>query len=379
MSKNYRFLIIGGGFYGCCLALFLRSVSDKVILIEKESTLLNRASSVNQARIHAGFHYPRSATTAVKSNILHRKFKKDFYDALVDDFQMLYAISRRGSKTNAKRFYKMFRDIGAPIRFASFEQKKLFNQKEVEDVFACDELAFNFSVLKERLSEKLLKADIDVRLSTSLIDLNEDCSGQINAKLSNDKFLQADYAFNVTYSQINKIIDKVDSKRAKIKHEIAEISLVKPPPQLQSFGVTVMDGEFFSFMPYPTENLYSFTHVRYTPHLSWLDKKNPNKIFEQYLYEKKISKFEYMRKSAQKLMPLVGKFEYVKSIYEVKTVLLKNEEDDGRPILFHRSPYSSRLISVLGAKIDNIYDLFELVRSLDWNFQTANTRFLFDT
>ena len=68
-----------------------------------------------------------------------------------------------------------------------------------------------------------------------------------------------------------------------------------------------------------------------------------------------------MKKSAKKIMPAVNNFEYLESIYEVKTVLLKNEEDDGRPILFHRSPQNSRLISILGGKIDNIYDLFELV------------------
>ena len=41
-----------------------------------------------------------------------------------------------------------------------------------------------------------------------------------------------------------------------------------------------------------------------------------------------------MKKSAKKIMPAVNNFEYLESIYEVKTVLLKNEEDDGRPILF---------------------------------------------
>ena len=59
------------GFYGCCLALFLRSISKNVILIEKDNTLLNRVSRKNQARIHAGFHYPRSVTTAKKLNLIY--------------------------------------------------------------------------------------------------------------------------------------------------------------------------------------------------------------------------------------------------------------------------------------------------------------------
>ncbi len=106
MTAGVRFdhIIIGGGFYGCCLALFLRSISRKVLLIEAEDRLLSRASRVNQARVHTGFHYPRSALTAVKSLILHDRFAKDFPEAICSDFQMLHAIAARRSKVSAKLF-----------------------------------------------------------------------------------------------------------------------------------------------------------------------------------------------------------------------------------------------------------------------------------
>ena len=71
-GKDVDYLIIGGGFYGCCLALYLRSISDRVLVVEAADRLMTRASRVNQARIHTGFHYPRSALTAVKSMVLHQ-------------------------------------------------------------------------------------------------------------------------------------------------------------------------------------------------------------------------------------------------------------------------------------------------------------------
>ena len=49
-------IIIGGGFYGACLALFYRSVAKNVVILEAKDDLLTRASFVNQARIHTGFH-----------------------------------------------------------------------------------------------------------------------------------------------------------------------------------------------------------------------------------------------------------------------------------------------------------------------------------
>jgi hypothetical protein len=50
---------------------------------------------------------------------------------------------------------------------------------------------------------------------------------------------------------------------------------------------------------------------------------------------------------------------HVDSLYEVKTVLTKNEVDDGRPILFEKHATLPGCYSVLGGKIDNIYDVLE--------------------
>jgi hypothetical protein len=38
---------------------------------------------------------------------------------------------------------------------------------------------------------------------------------------------------------------------------------------------------------------------------------------------------------------------------------VKNEGDDGRPILFEKYAASDGLYSILGGKIDNIYDVLE--------------------
>jgi glycine/D-amino acid oxidase-like deaminating enzyme len=60
-------IITRGGFYGCCLALYLRRDVLRVVVLEREDDLPLRASRRNQARIHAGFHYPHSLTTALRS------------------------------------------------------------------------------------------------------------------------------------------------------------------------------------------------------------------------------------------------------------------------------------------------------------------------
>lgn len=373
---SYDYIIIGGGFYGCCLALYLRSISARVLLVEAGERLMDRASRVNQARVHTGFHYPRSAATAVKSMLLHRRFLDDFPEAVVGDFQMLYAIARRRSKVTAKKFHRMFRDMGAPITPAGPAQRALFNPDMVEDVFACHEVAFDHKILGRLVGERLAAAGIEVRLSTAVVGLADHPSGVI-ARLSDGSEVSAAYAFNITYSQINAVLAKAGLPPARLKHEIAELALIKPPPELERIGVTLMDGPFFSAMPYPAEGLYSFTHVRYTPHDSWADNAALRDPYAHFAAHAPESRYAFMRRDAQFYLPCMEGAEYRRSIYEVKTVLIKNEGDDGRPILYHRSPESSRVISVLGGKIDNIYDLFEAVKASGGAFAGADPAFVF--
>jgi len=373
--QEVDYLIVGGGFYGCCLALYLRSISDRVLLVEAGDTLLDRASRVNQARVHTGFHYPRSALTAVKSMLLHRRFMEDFPDAVVGDFQMLYAIARRRSKVSSRRFFRMFRDIGAPIRPALPSQKALFDQDMVEGIFACSEAAFDYSVLRRLLAARLDRAGVNVRMSTALERLQDGPDG-IHATLSDGSEVAARYAFNITYAQINDVLDRAQLPRAQVKHELAEIALVEPPEELRGIGVTVMDGPFFSCMPYPAEGLHSLTHVRYTPHDSWTDETGLGPAYARLAEARPQSRVQHMIRDGRRYLPCLERAVPHRSLYEVKTVLIKNERDDGRPILYQQKPAGSRVVSILGGKIDNIYDLFDLVRGTGAEFVGAHERFV---
>jgi len=376
MTARADYLIVGGGFYGCCLALYLRSVSDRVLLVEAGDTLLGRASRVNQARVHTGFHYPRSALTAVKSMLLHRRFMSDFPEAVVGDFQMLYAIARRRSKVSAKRFFRMFRDIGAPIRPATAAQAALFDADMIEGVFACSEAAFDYSVLREMLDQRLARAGIEIRMSTAIEALEDGAQG-VTATLSDGTQIMTRYTFNITYAQINDVLGRAGLPQASLKHELAEIALVDPPEELRGLGVTVMDGPFFSCMPYPAEGLHSLTHVRYTPHESWTDRQGLGPAYGRLAAAHPESRVQHMIRDGQRYLPCLAGAVPKRSLYDVKTVLTKNERDDGRPILYQQKPAGSRVISILGGKIDNIYDLFDLVRQTGPEFAGASTQALF--
>lgn len=368
-------VIVGGGFYGCALALFLRSTGRRIVLLEAGPELLGRASRANQARVHTGFHYPRSALTAVKSMVLHRRFAVDFPDAIVDDFQMLYAIARRRSKVSALRFHRMFAEMGAPVAPASAPQSALFAPDTIEQVFACREVAFDWAVLARHMANRLDALNIDVRLGTAAQAVEVVESGAV-VHASDGTSTRAGTVFNVTYAQTNALLASAGLPLAALKHEQAEIALIEVPAELSAYGITIMDGPFFSCMPYPSAGLHSLTHVRYTPHAHWTDGTAGRSAYEVFAALPQATRHRHMLLDGARYLPALARAQWRRSLFEVKTVLAKNERDDGRPILFQRQPEASPVISIMGGKIDNIYDLFDILRQSGAEWADADDRFL---
>lgn len=352
-------VVIGGGFYGCCVALYMRQFVDQVVILEQGSDILTRASYANQARVHNGYHYPRSLLTALRSQVNFPRFVEEFESAVYSNFTKIYAIAKHNSKVNARQFKKFCQHIEAEYSEAPKQIQNLFNPRLVEDVFVVKEYAFNAKKLAEVLKRKLAESGIEIRYQTTAMRVSQVDGDKVKVNLDSGQSLTAGLVFNCTYSQINTLLEQSDLARLPLKHEITEMALIDVPPELKDLGVTVMDGPFFSAMPFPARSLHTLSHVRYTPQYSWSDKdehQDGEKVLSQM---GRRSNFTYMLKDAQRFIPSLQAAQQVDSLYEVKTVLLQNEVDDGRPILF-RQDYGIKNFSVImGGKIDNIYDILE--------------------
>jgi glycine/D-amino acid oxidase-like deaminating enzyme len=363
-ERAYDGIVVGAGFYGLSLALHLSANGRRILVLEADREPMSRASMVNQARVHGGFHYPRNFVTALRSFHNYQRFVDDFRPAIVDDFQMLYAIARHHSKVNAKRFETMFTAMGASIAVATPSQRALFDSDRVEMVFMCRESAVNCASLRDLLLERLAGQPVDLRLGTQTVRIKRGENGTLNVIQSDRTSVSAPFVFNVTYSQLNTLVADSGARPIPLKHELTEVALVEPPTQLAGLAVTVMDGPFFSIMPFPARKLYSLTHVRYTPHAAWHDgagAENPYTVVERLPRD---SYWRHMVCDAQRFMPALANLAWRESLFTIKTVSLNNNRDDGRPILFRPEPELPGLYSILGSKLDNIYDLFELVDSL---------------
>ncbi len=358
-------VIIGGGFYGSVIAIYLAKMRGlrHVVLLEREPELLLRASYSNQARVHNGYHYPRSFTTAFRSRVNMPRFVRDWPQVIKKDFVKLYAIARGNSKVTSKQFQRFCHEIGANIKPANFNLKNLFEPRLIEDVFLVEEYAFDSMKLAESIIKELQEAVVDIHYSTRALAISRSPGDKslivaTHSKSGSASSLSCRYVFNCTYSGLNQFSGDFPGTQTALKQEITEMAIMQAPEVLREIGITVMDGPFFSMMPFPARGLHTLSHVRYTPHFSWKDERglDPYKMLDEY---GRASYIDRMVRDVSRYMPAVLKAKYIDSLFEVKTVLVKNEGDDGRPILFEKHEELPGCYSVLGGKIDNIYDVLE--------------------
>lgn len=406
-TQHYDAIVIGGGFYGARLALLLRRRGDRVLLVEREATLLGRASLRNQARVHNGYHYPRSILTSLRSRLNYARFLSEYAECVDQSFPHYYAIARGTSKVTAAQFAQFCNRIEAPLAEAPKDVAALFDPARIEAVFLVEECAFDAVKLRDRLARELVEAGVEVVLNASMV---HGPSSIVHGPQSTDQRLNsmdhgpwttdglrvalstphdrrittAPLVLNCTYSGVNRVLASLGASTIPMKHELTELALVEPPRELNGAAVTVMDGPFFSLMPYPSRGLFTLSHVRYTPHFSWEDDpRHPEAERSEaegpYVstvgpsltalaqddmraalpQDDRSSRFPHMVHDAQRYLPIMRNTRYVDSIWETKTVMPRSEQDDSRPILFRRSAEVPELITVLGAKIDSVYDVEE--------------------
>ena len=220
--------------------------------------------------------------------------------------------------------------------------------------FQVRELAFDVVKIEQQLSKQLLAAGIELRLEQSarIVGLaNEAVEIDVSGRLE-----RAPWVFNCTYAELETVGVSI---RTGIKKELAEMILIRPPPQLMQRGVTVMDGPFFSTMPFPASGLHSLSHVRYTPH-------EASAALEASAVRPVKSNGIAMLRDAGRFMPCLSRTRIETSIFEIKAVLLNTEDDDSRPILIEKSAENERVLSILGSKMDNIYECREYLRAQTW-------------
>lgn len=363
----YDIAVIGGGFFGCQTALRLAGKGLSVLLLEREAVLGTKASTWNQSRIHNGYHYPRSLMTALGAHRNYERFKADFSPYVIDDFSHHYAVPHEQSKVSPLQFERFCRQVGIPFTGVDKAYQGYFDSARIARVYKVDEVGLDTGRLMQGIAQNIMQTP-RIRLASGTLCERVRVQDTYIGLDCGDDIYKAKHVLNVTYGGINGLLKASGLEPLLLKTELTEMALVRMPDELRYFGVTVMDGPFFSAIPFGSEGFHTLSHVRYTPHAATMQANVDTYDALQAYTRVAQSHFPFMRNDAARFIPLMRKARFVKSHWQAKVVPQKNELDDGRPILLREhvgklGEGAVSLTSVLGSKLDSIYELQNVVDS----------------
>jgi glycine/D-amino acid oxidase-like deaminating enzyme len=235
-----------------------------------------------------------------------------------------------------------------------------FSPRLIERLWREEEYAFDSTRLRAIMLSRLERlGGIELRNGVAATRLSRGAVG-IDVETSHGTTVTAPLVVSSVYSQINALHRASDLPLVPLQLEVTEMALVRTPPSFANVGVTVMDGPFFSMMPFPSRGLHTLSHVRYTPHERWVDTPaapNDRPIPTTEELARDTTTFREMVADVRRYVPGLGALERVDSLREVKAVLAHDDRNDSRPILVRANDGLEGYICVMGGKIDNVNDV----------------------
>lgn len=366
--REYDRLVVGAGLFGLYAAHVFAARGQSVAVVDVDRGQMLRASLVNQARVHNGYHYPRSAYTALRSASYYSRFVQDFPAAVNKRFIKIYAVSATGSYTDAEHFEAFCRNVA--IRARRIDPLDHFLPGAVSAAYETDEYAFDAPMLRAELLSRLDRApgQSDWYFGDAVVEATP-APGSWSVRLRSGATVRTAGVVNATYAGTNGVLAAFGFASLPLKYELCEVALVEAPLQ-SDIGITVMDGPFFSLMPFGHSGLHSLTAVDYTPRST--STANVPEFGCQTLNSacrpaaldncslcpaRPVSAFPQMLALARQYLGNVQGLRLVEPLHSVKTILKTSEVDDARPTLVRVHHEDPLFVSLFSGKINTVYDL----------------------
>lgn len=361
-------IIIGAGIYGLYAAVQSSQKGYNVLVIDMEEGPFRRGSYVNQARLHNGYHYPRSMATASKSAGYFRRFVDDFGTQGNNmEFEQIYAIARNYSWTNSRQFERFSRNVG--VRCDKIDKSMYFNPITIEDAFLTDEYSFDAANIRDILYEKAQNQGTKFSWGHRIKEIRKE-KDEFVICLDNGDVYSSSYVLNATYAGVNQIHKLLGYEYLPIKYELCEVILCEVPERIRNVGLTVMDGPFFSVMPFGKTGLHSITTVSRTPHITSYDALPTFPCQEKRAdctpectancntcpYHPETA-FVEMRQIAKLYLKEDIDVIFKESLFTLKPIMKASEIDDSRPTIIRQYSSKPDFYTVFSGKINTMYDL----------------------
>jgi FAD dependent oxidoreductase len=323
-----RIAIAGAGIYGTTAAIRLAEHGHRVDLFDPLG-MMQAASAINQYRVHAGYHYPRSAETIGEILEARGEFLEAFRAAIVRNSRHYYAIPKQHSRTAPSAYEEIMAQRGLPLRRC---RPDWLDYGFIESCYEVDEQIYDPEVLRQLVKERAALAGVCFEQQAFRREMRDGY----------------DFVVWATYGMAQS-----RGVFRHAKYQVAEKVLVRLPAELRGLALVVVDGPFTGFDPYGSSELSLFGSAKYTNHWSTTDPEEP--VPERYAarlngakFERApFTRFEAMRAHAAQAAPAAAKAEYLGSRFVMRVV--ENSSEDRR--VLHVTNGEGREIHIFSGKV----------------------------
>lgn len=308
--------IIGGGIFGSTIAIELANQGCNVVLYERHENLLEEASSINQYRVHEGYHYPRSIETVLECQASVSDFIRHYRQSIVPKrvgIKNYYAIASKASVTNPEQYIAFMDAIGLPY-------KKVKPMQGTDLTVEVEENIYDPAILASIVKRRMIGAGVELRL------------GRVATE--ND-LVDADFTVIATYANLNDW--RIDKR--EYQYEICEKPVLKLPESYRKKSIVIMDGPFMCIDPLGSSDLHVMGNVVHAIHHRNIGYKPivpdgyKNLLNKGLVRSPSITNINKFIESARQFFPNIDRAQHIGSMYTIRTVLPYKENDDARPTL----------------------------------------------
>jgi hypothetical protein len=336
-----KIAIVGAGFFGHHIAaeLAVRYPSSTVDIFEMAQAPLLGAGTINQCRLHLGFHYPRSGYTIYQSVINYDRFLETYGEFLNPVDNNLYAVHRDGLST-AEQYLAVMDSFSLPYERMEVPKDLFVRPEEISLLLRVPEKSIDVRLVRTRLSERF-SGTLHLGITIDEIDPT---AGRLFS--GTGQYGPFDFVINATYVDPN--LGLPESKRFGLKHELTALVLAKTSLPATT-AVTIMDGSFVSLYP-AYGGLHTLSSVAHTPF-----RKYPNvaELLADYPRREALAVQERVsERIGQHVQEHLGLTYSVKEVWVTAKTKLATDKGDSRVTEVRRH---DRLFSVLCGKIDAVF------------------------
>jgi hypothetical protein len=327
--------VAGAGTYGATTAIRLAEQGHQVQLFDPLG-LLCAASAINQYRVHAGYHYPRSAETISEIAEARAEFTDTFAVAIVRNSRHYYAIPREHSLTPPHFYESVMSKHGLPLKPC---RPDWMNFDFIDKCYEVEENIYDPDALRSLLKARLKSHGISVQRKEFTPEMRPDY----------DFVVWATYGLGASRGFFKPA-----------KYQVAEKMLIQLPTKLRGVALVVVDGPFTAFDPYGNSSRSLFGSAKNTNHWTTTNANQP--IPEPYaaiLNEPNFkpvpfTRFEAMRADCCLAVPSAKDAVYLGSRFTIRVVEDNPQHDrrilqvrEGAPGEFHI--FSGKVVSAVKA------------------------------